>query len=153
MEHTDYEFELQKSRELRIQLKSNFYLKSEQANLQLDRFKGQVLEPVNFIVVSNLPINEWVVLSERVEFMRIPSVEGIVAIDLLMKEGSKIGWHYHADCTESITVLEGAFVDLISEKIYNKSATAFFEAKEPHFIVAVRDSILKIVLTKINKDD
>lgn len=146
----EYKRKLSAMRSDKQSIKDKFFFESELLKYDLERFRGQKLDCINFNDINDtFPINKWIRLTDQIKFIKTAFTETMIKIDLLMCKGSKIGWHYHGDCVEVIKVESGEFADLHAKKIYKKGEIAIFEAKQEHTPLAKEDCILKIEINRV----
>ena len=71
-----------------------------------------------------------------------------MVVQLEMKKGGKIGWHYHPDCIEILNITKGTMVDLHTELIYTENDAVKYIPMEEHTIYALEDLSITVLITK-----
>lgn len=150
-ERDDIRQEIDSLRTLSKELKANVYDESIKLAISLQKYRGNPMEPVSWKEFIAFPMKEWLIVKDNVKFIRNESEEGTVEIDLIMKKNCTLGWHYHPDCTEEITVVKGTILDSHNNMMLREGHSHLYLPMIQHSLNALEDTILRVTVIKIEE--
>ena len=127
-------------------LSEALYIESEKLSMSLVKYSKNIVASVPFAEMLAFPMNKTFLIGDKAKITRRPSLAGTLEIDLQLKKGAKIGWHYHDDCDEYITVISGRLVDINTELVYERGDTVLYKAMQEHIPIALEKTTLRIFI-------
>jgi quercetin dioxygenase-like cupin family protein len=143
--------EIESLRTLTRGLSASVYDQSIKLAVSLQKYRGNTMEPVSWKEFIAFPMKEWLSLKDNIKFIRNETTDGTVEIDLLVKKNCSVGWHYHPDCTEHITVVQGSVLDAYNNMVLREGASHLYAPMTQHSLNALADAIIRIIVTKVEK--
>jgi mannose-6-phosphate isomerase-like protein (cupin superfamily) len=140
--------EINNIREMTKSISNNFCINSAKLSIDLRRFRGEELESISWNDYFAFKTGEWLRIDDKVKFIRTSCSDITMTIQLCMERGGKIGWHYHPDCTELLTIINGTMIDLQTDTIYKRGDSVEYKPMEEHIIFALEDVAITVIINK-----
>jgi hypothetical protein len=121
---------------------------SAQLNRVLERFNGDEIKPINWDALNSFPLDEWIILNEKVQIRKNYTGDNLMTFDTIMVSGGNFGWHSHSDCLEECYVVSGVLKDVETKVKYKEGETAIFDLVVSHTPVDLEYCILTVKFKK-----
>lgn len=149
---SNWELEIDKVNNDRRNIMNNFLKTSSEQLLILDRWKGKETTAINTKDFRAFQMHKWIVLNPKVRFMLIEDSGEELVFITEMKKGGEFGWHRHDDCTETCIIEKGHVYCLETKREAEEGEELFYDLKEPHIPIALKDSKFTVIFKQINNE-
>jgi quercetin dioxygenase-like cupin family protein len=132
-ENNNYQDKINRLRAERVEARVEFRTITDTIIETIKGLNGQAKMPmVTIKQFQDVPLNELVVLSDKVSFVKVLQSENEMHFKTFLKAGGKYGIHAH-DCDEYATVIKGHLVELLNHnKVYTEGETVVYLANTLH---------------------
>lgn len=134
----------------RKQIMSNIHLASYSLKKSISKFNDDSkVDDIKFSDMETYPMGEKIPLNDKVTTKLKLRTKNKLIFDVFMESSGSLVEHYHSDCTETIHIKKGCFIDLVNEHKCRENETVFYKAGKKHYLTALEDTYLEIEFEKI----